>query len=294
MVVKNRAVSQKTKTQYRDNILRKLCRDRHRAIEVVNAITGSNYDTSAKVGLHELESSLLWRYNDIAISIDDQLLVMIEHQSRINPNMPTRLLSYFVDVLNAEFVRTEQLYPNRIHKIPTPHFFVLYNGPEPLEQSVLSLSDAFKTTASSNSLELVVQVIDMNYLTGSAILEKSASLKGYAYLIEQIRIKMQAGQSRDQAIASAVQQCIETEILKEFLENNYEAVVEMLNREYDQEVEHRVIREEAKAEGISIGIEQGETTKAIEVAKNLLNKGLLDDEIAEITGLAIAEIRRLT
>ena len=117
MAVTNTVVSQKTKTQYRDNILRKLCQDERWAIEIVNAITDSNYGANAKIGLHELESSLLWRYNDIAISIDNQLLVMIEHQSNINPNMPTRLLSYFVDVLNTTFVRTEQLYSNKIHKL---------------------------------------------------------------------------------------------------------------------------------------------------------------------------------
>jgi len=49
------------------------------------------------------------------------------------------------------------------------------------------------------------------------VLNKSESLKGYAYLIEQIRIYMNQGLSRDKAIQAAIKYCIETNVLAKFL-----------------------------------------------------------------------------
>ena len=63
----------------------------------------------------------------------------------------------------------------------------------------------------------------------------------------------------------------------------------MLNREYDQEVEHRVIREEAKAEGI----EQGENFKAIEIAKKMILRGDEIADITELTSLTEIEVEKL-
>jgi len=85
---------QKSKSQYRDHILRKLCREESRFIEVCNAVTGSNYSADAKSKLYNLEDSLVSRFNDIAIEVDDELLVMIEHSTTISANMPLRMLDY--------------------------------------------------------------------------------------------------------------------------------------------------------------------------------------------------------
>jgi len=80
MTVKNQAPKQKSDTKYRDNILRKLCRDETRAIEVCNAVTGLDYSAKAKVRLYDLDHSLALRYNDVAIAVEDELLFMVEHQ----------------------------------------------------------------------------------------------------------------------------------------------------------------------------------------------------------------------
>ena len=122
----NSAPKQKSNTQYRDNILRKLCQDESRAIEICNAVTGTNFQTDAKVKLHELENSLVWRYNDTAIAVEDELLVMIEHSTIVTPNIPLRLLSYVTDILYTWYVVTKELYKTKVYKIPTPKFYLLF------------------------------------------------------------------------------------------------------------------------------------------------------------------------
>ena len=81
--------------------------------------------------------------NDIAMLVDNRLVVLVEHQSTINENMPLRLLEY-VSRIYEQLVPSEDRYEKKMIKIPYPEFFVFYNGTEdyPVETE-LRLSDAF-------------------------------------------------------------------------------------------------------------------------------------------------------
>ncbi len=52
-------------------------------------------------------------------------------------------------------------------------------------------------------------------------------------------------------------------------------------------------KESGKKEGIEIGREQSKFDKSILLAKNMLQKGLTINIIAEVTGLSLAEIEAL-
>ncbi len=83
----------------------------------------------------------------MAFSVEVQSIVLSEHQSTMNPNMPVRdLLSIAREYEKVIPIRSR--YKITLLKIPTPRFLVFYNGTrnQPLEQ-VLRLSDAFMETA---------------------------------------------------------------------------------------------------------------------------------------------------
>ena len=63
----------------------------------------------------------------------------------------------------------------------------------------------------------------------------------------------------------------------------------MLFGEYDYETDIRVQRREAFEDGVAEGAEQ----KAIETAKNLINKNIPLETIAECTGLTLEKIKEL-
>lgn len=52
-------------------------------------------------------------------------------------------------------------------------------------------------------------------------------------------------------------------------------------------------KESGKKEGIEIGRKQSKFDKSIQLAKNMLQKGLTINIIAEVTGLSLAEIEAL-
>ena len=139
----------------------------------------------------------------------------------------------------------------------------------------LKLSDAFKIHSEEITLELFVNVININYEKNHEVLEQSESLKGYSYLVSLIRT-YQEELTRDESIVRAVNKCIEEGILKEYLEEKLKEVINMLVYEYDEKELYGEARyDEGIEEGEAIGAEkvlyfinQGYTPeKAVEMAK---------------------------
>ena len=277
---------QKSDPKFKDTLFRTLFGEKERAIELCNAVAGTNYTRDASVVLCDTGSSLLRRYNDLAFAFENELIVLYEHQSTLNPNMPLRFLSHITDTLFSWFVDGGKVYGKRVQKIPTPQFYVLYNGKETLKKETLRLSDAFKVYPTGPSIELVVKIIDVNHESGGEILGKSSSLNGYAYLIASIRGFMDYGLTRDAAIKKAIQKCIDEDILVDFLKENFEEVANMLLWEYDQEAEYRVIREESW--------EEGRESVRIKTALEMFKKGFDVSLIAEIIEMPMEWVNEIT
>jgi hypothetical protein len=106
--------------------------------------------------------------NDISFEIDKELVIILEHQSTINLNLPLRIFMYIARVYK-KITAGRNVYGSRKLPIPRPEFIVLYNGTAPYpDYSVLRLSDAFAETASLTGraegdpcLELVVKVYNI-------------------------------------------------------------------------------------------------------------------------------------
>ena len=101
-------------------------------------------------------------YNDVSYLIDNKLIVLAEHQSTINPNMPIRCLEYVVR-LYERLLDAQERYARSLVKIPTPEFYVFYNGVKDYpNETELKLSDSFMTKPERIPLELTVKVLNIN------------------------------------------------------------------------------------------------------------------------------------
>ena len=103
-------------------------------------------------------------------SIINRLVILKSYSpinsKEINANMPLRFLQYAAR-LYERIQNPRDRYLRRLKKIPTPEFYVFYNGEEDYpESTTLRLSDAFITAPEKPSLELVVSVTNINYNKG--------------------------------------------------------------------------------------------------------------------------------
>ena len=71
--------------------------------------------------------------NDISFGVNGKVLVLTEHQSTINRNMPLRSLLY-IGRTYEQLVPVRERYRKEMVKLPMPEFYTFYNGTEKLKQ----------------------------------------------------------------------------------------------------------------------------------------------------------------
>ena len=273
-------------------------------LSLYNALHGTCLDASAELEPLRLEQVMYMAFrNDVACLVDGKIIVLVEHQSTINANMPLRFLQYAAR-LYERIQNPRDRYLRRLKKIPTPEFYVFYNGEDDYpETATLRLSDAFMTVPEKPALEVVVSVTNINYNKGSEILHTCKPLKEYTLFVDAVRRHTKL--DSENGFKDAIKECVRNDILREYLQRKSREVMNMLIAEYDYDVDIAVQREEEReialkegiaqgeAKGFSEGISEGSYQKALETAKNLLELGLSIENIARVTGLTEAEVEAL-
>jgi len=232
--------------------------------ELYSAIEGIDVPPDAIVDINTLSDVLFMKQiNDLSFTINNRIVVLIEHQSTINENVPLRLLMYIARVYE-KIIDREKLYQKRLEKIPSPEFIVLYNGRDKCpDHKELRLSDAFKDITglklqanTTLPLELVVQVYNINHGRNPEMLKKCETLESYSFFMGKIK-EFNTYLSLEESIKNAVKYCIERNILREFLEKHGSEVINMLTDELTIEEIVEVRAREAEEEGWDRGHEKG-------------------------------------
>ncbi len=245
-------------------------------------------------------------YNDIAVMVNGQFILMIEHQSTINPNMPLRLLEY-VSRIYGNMVESKAKFSDRLIPLAKPEFIVFYTGKEEIPaETYLYLSDAFNLNCESNiglTLELVVKVCKISSEEPSPVVGKCPDLAEYVQLLRLIDEAKACG--REAPLAWAIREAVRYNVLKDYLERKGGEVLSILTAEYSFDVAVAVKQEEAYASGLSIGLtqglergltqgrEEGAYERALETAKKFLAMGLSPEQVAQGTNLPLETVLEL-
>jgi predicted transposase/invertase (TIGR01784 family) len=146
-------------------------------------------------------------------------------------------------------------------------------------------------------LELTVKVYNINQGHNEPIIRRCETLAGYSAFIATVRKYEGQGRSREEAIKAAIKECINQDILKEFLETHGTEVTSMLYTEWNLEDALAVEREEGLEEGLEKGRqegwEEGWEEGVQEIARNFKKLGIPVEQIAQGTGLSPEEITAL-
>ena len=269
-------------------------------LALYNALYGTDYQSTAILKNIRLKQVLYMSFaNDVSYLVDNKLIVLAEHQATINANMPIRFLEY-VTRLYEGIQNPRERYSRTLKKIPTPEFFVFYNGKDNLAaHQTLKLSDAFTIRRQTPQLELVVQLININYDKSNPVLRNCKPLKEYSLFVEIVRRHIVLDKNYE--FENAIKECIKNDILREYLQRKSREVMNMLLAEYDYDTDIAVQREESfeiglaegEARGKSLGLAQGSRQKALETAKILKQLGDPIQKIVQVTGLTVQEVEKL-
>ena len=307
---------EKTNRNYKDSVFVDLfahdINAKENFISLYNALHGTNLDAkTTDVQPVMLERVLYMKYyNDVAMLIDGKIVILIEHQSTINQNMPFRFLEYIARIYEKITTKDEK-FGRKLVKLPVPEFYVFYNGKDDYPtESVMKLSDAFMQLGDDSELknqlenanyplEISVKVININADKENPILKRCEALKEYSEFIEQVRSNIE--NNVPEPLTNAIKEAIKKGFLSDYLNRKSAEVQNMLLAEYDYDTDIAVQRKEAfddgiaigEKRGISIGLSQGAQQAKLETAKTLLTFGDSIEKISKVTGLSIEEIEKL-
>ena len=267
--------------RYRDSVFRSYFNEPARLLSLCNAVLDTKYTNPDELNINTLEGIFFDKQkNDISCTIDNHFLILVEHQTTVNENMPFRCLSYVAELLNNLVKNKNKLYNKGLIKFPKPKFFVLYDGDkhEPLLRK-MCLSDAFD--GDSDSLELVVSAFNINFGLPQPLLQKCPYLSDYSTLVGKVKEGIRLGFSRRDAISRAVKFCLEHGIMGNYLIEHSEEVFNMLALEWNMD------------DALQARFEEGRNEEREAVAIKLIRRGRPLDEIHEDTGLSLQRLEQL-
>jgi hypothetical protein len=286
------------KRTYQDSIFRMLFSDKENAIELFNALEGTDYGPDTEIRFLTLDDVIYHGIkNDLSYEIAVAYLVFGEQQSTISANIPLRMLRYLANNI-AILLDSRELFKQGEVKIPTPQFFVIYTGNEPWDVDELRLSSSFMGEPKENSIELVVKVIKVVYNEGeeeearqNPVLQRSAKLREYGILVRYVKEGLAEGKDRKEAVDAAIERCLKENILADFLRTHSAEVEKMAWRSITME-EFIEIRAEEAAEIAAAKAAAEAAEKATKETTERVTKEVTKSVTEEVTKEVTKEVTR--
>ena len=117
-------------------------------------------------------------------------------------------------------------------------------------------------------MELLVEMININYGRNKELLDACSPLKEYSFFVERTRFHLKTTNSLEIALDAALIDLPDDAVLKPFLFANRSEVKTMCITEYDEEKTLRGRYEEGLEEGIEKGFEKGRIKTLAELVKD--------------------------
>lgn len=274
-------------TTHKDRLFCNLFSVKENALSLYNALNGTHYDNENDLEIITLEDTLyMTMKNDVSVCLYGNINLW-EHQSTVNPNMPLRGLLYFAKQYEGWLAsHKKDIYGRKLLKIPTPQFYVLYNGTELRpEYEEYHLTEAFEHPV--HGYDWTAHVLNINLGNNPQLMNACSTLAEYTELIHQIRTRQKFSDSIENAVHQAVKYCIKNNILKTYLLKNESEVMSMILTEYDEELHNETLREEGREDGMEEGIKLTKTVFTLHIS------GKLDEDIAKTVNIPIEKVKKI-
>ena len=264
----------------KDSVLTSLFKEKKYLIELYRAIHPEDREATEDDLQDVIISNVLVNdlYNDIGFRVGSTLLILIESQSTWTVNIIFRALMYLVQTYREYFKETKQdIYKSRKLKMPAPELYVIYTGARKSRPGEISLSEEFfdgKETCLDVKVKMIYDGKEGDIINQYVRFTKVCN--------EQVSLY---GRTR-KAIKETIRICKDSDVLREYLENKEQEVLDMLMELYDQEEVLKSYVQSEKYEAVE--------EAAKETAKRMLKDGTFSiDKIAEFVSLPIEVIQEI-
>lgn len=242
------------KRSIKDSVFTNIFKDKKYVVQLYKALFPDAEDiTEDDVTILTLENILMnSMYNDLGFMVKNRLIVLAEAQSTWSLNILVRMLLYIANTYKDYIGEHDiDLYTSKKAVLPKPELFVIYTGDKKLDSDTFSLADEFFDG------ERVID-INMKVLTTG---QKNDIIYQYVTFTKVLNEQIAAYGRSERAVIETIRICKNTDILKEYLSQREEEVVDMMCALFDTEALMKVhdnnLYKEALEQGKAEGKEEG-------------------------------------
>lgn len=273
--------------EYKSDVFSMLMQVPEYALNVYNAMNGSDYNDPDLVEVFMLENGFSLTVRNDASFIVDNWLNIYEHQSTWSPNLVIRELIYYVDLLKVYIKRNKyNVFGRKKVLLPPPKFVVYYNGIEERpEIEEYDMSDLFIKPSEDFQIKVTSTLININPGKNETLKARCYVLDGYCTFVEKVRGYVEDLSNKnddsdylvlDPAIDKAIDECIAEDVLADFFNVNRDKVKNMVKLDFSFEGRTKLERAEAYEDGLKDGLEKG----CVNTIVSLFRNGVISESIA--------------
>lgn len=243
-------MDKKPKRSIKDSVFTNLFKDKKYVVQLYKALfPGAEDITEDDVTILTLENILMnAMYNDLGFMVKNRLIVLAEAQSTWSVNILVRMLLYIASTYKDYIGENNiDLYTSKKAVLPKPELFVIYTGDKKLNSDTISLADEFFDGERVIDINIKVLTTGQNndiiyqYVTFTKVLNEQIAIYGRS----------------ERAVIETIRICKNTDILKEYLSQREEEVVDMMCALFDNETLMKIHDYNLYNEGIVYGKAQG-------------------------------------
>ena len=243
-----------------------------RLLSLINALQGADHTDLNLLKINTLDGSFFSSLkNDVSCTMDSTYLILIEHQSTINDNMPVRFLSYADELFKLHLQPfRKKIYKSRLVSLPTPEFHVFYDGEDTsFDQKTLRLSKAFAMPG--RNLELIVQCHNLNPGKSQLLKALCKPLRDYSSFYNKFKEYRNQNISINDSVRMTIDHCLKNGIMTDYLTDNESEVINMFGFEWNEEDERKALIELGEERGIAVGEKRGIIKANLKILTNIMS-----------------------
>lgn len=259
------------------------------------------------------------RYSDTIFKLSNSpCYILIEHQSYIDYSIPYRIYQYYSlildDIIDSTKVKSKE------YKIPLITPIILYTGNRTWN-FIPNFQDHqfdydYNNNLSNGKLSLSYNFVNIHDFSKEELLQKNSMIayamaidkcKCITELIDTINLVYNSTSKKQRdylyrmikyILKPILPNEVYTDLLKKFNKKEEYYMEELIER-MKKDLEYRRAKaiSEGRAQGIAQGITEGKATgkleASIENAKKMLARNMTIEDISDITGLSIKEIKKI-
>lgn len=285
----SKKVKQVAKYTAKDSVFTDLFGEPKYLLQLYQALHPEDHDvTEDSISNVTIKNILLDQcYNDLGFQIGEKLVVLVEAQSSWTVNIIIRCLMYLAQTYQEYIEKSGQnVYGSKRIELPRPELYVIFTGERKTKPDYLYLSKEF-FGGSESAIEVKVKMI-YDGKEGDIINQYVTFTRIYNEQVKKL------GRTRE-AVLETIRICKDHNILREYLENREQEVVDIMMTLFNDEYILKTYVESEKREAAQKATQNAKKEaeqKNRSATLKLYRKGTSIEDIADILGVTVKEVEK--